>query len=453
MKIAITNLGIISSNVTVDLTKPLTVLVGPNNTGKTYLSYIIHALTSDRYLSEDQVMSEDNMHDLLIRKSISIEVTRDQLNEVAAHRIERIGTQLSTIFGISDDECSRLFPDFHISLLDPDNSWEQFQKRFFRTEMNSDEFVVAVEKKESDTHIHMKVINQYEDMKQNELRLASLFPVLLNRMAFEPIEDSYFFTVERNSIPMFIKDISRNGLSWMNHGASFRLDQPIWNDNSASTYPLAVRRGLANTLNIDKISMHRGQLAPLADQIEQYLLKGRLTVDKTGNIFFGKQNVPLKISSSMVKSLASLILYIRYSAYPGMLIIIDEPEMNLHPDLQILLARVFGMLIHAGIRLVISTHSDYIIRELNNLIMLHFTTDDFQAVAQDKGYEDSMYLNPEDVGAILLTPSSEGVVAENLPVKESGFNVATIDQAIEGLNDDSVEIYYNMKYKVTNNGK
>ena len=43
----------------------------------------------------------------------------------------------------------------------------------------------------------------------------------------------------------------------------------------------------------------------------------------------------MTVSSSMVKELAPLVLYLRYLAKPDELVIIDEPEMNLHPAAQV----------------------------------------------------------------------------------------------------------------------
>lgn len=52
------------------------------------------------------------------------------------------------------------------------------------------------------------------------------------------------------------------------------------------------------------------------------------------------------------------------------LLMIDEPELNLHPDAQRLMARLIVYLVNNGIKVAVSTHSDYFIKEINSLIML-----------------------------------------------------------------------------------
>ncbi|KAA6327355.1 hypothetical protein EZS27_023655, partial [termite gut metagenome] len=113
-------------------------------------------------------------------------------------------------------------------------------------------------------------------------------------------------------------------------------------------------------------------------------------------------------------------------------------------DNQILLARILAKMVNAGIRLLISTHSDYIVRELNNMIMLSSKEID----KKEFGYEDDEYLNPEDVGAYLFNFNKENpdrVIVENLPVEEDGFEVKTMDAAIASLNERSMNLYYKLK--------
>jgi predicted ATPase len=56
MKISIQNLGAVRQ-AEIDLSKRLTVFCGPNNSGKTYVSYIIYALTKSglKYYRSDDV--------------------------------------------------------------------------------------------------------------------------------------------------------------------------------------------------------------------------------------------------------------------------------------------------------------------------------------------------------------------------------------------------------------
>jgi predicted ATPase len=68
-----------------------------------------------------------------------------------------------------------------------------------------------------------------------------------------------------------------------------------------------------------------------------------------------------------VKSLAGLDVFLR-GARKGDVLIIDEPEMNAHPAAQMGLVELFAMMANQGIRVVLATHSPYIVDHLTNLV-------------------------------------------------------------------------------------
>lgn len=114
----------------------------------------------------------------------------------------------------------------------------------------------------------------------------------------------------------------------------------------------------------------------LSDILEEQVLGGHLEFstpkpDLTREILFKwKSDLILDIStsSSVVKSLTPLALHLRYNIKPNDLVIIDEPEMNLHPESQAKLIEFFCMLVNAGINVLITTHSPYIVDHLVNLM-------------------------------------------------------------------------------------
>jgi len=113
----------------------------------------------------------------------------------------------------------------------------------------------------------------------------------------------------------------------------------------------------------------------LANELEQEILKGKIIISPEGEIKYIPNNAPeqsleLSMTASLIKSLASIVFYLRHLAQASDYIIIDEPELNLHPDNQILMARFLGRLVNEGFKVIASTHSDYLVMEISNLIML-----------------------------------------------------------------------------------
>jgi predicted ATPase len=187
----------------------------------------------------------------------------------------------------------------------------------------------------------------------------------------------------------------------------------------------------------------------LANELESQFLKGRVHASEAGDLRFtpddSKKELEIHTTSSTVKSLSPLVFYLRHIAIKNDFIIIDEPELNLHPDNQRKIARFMGRLVQEGFKILVSTHSDYIVRELNNLIMLHAGTKQKPEIAQDllqtHGYNPNELLDKDQIGVYLFRL---GQPVAAVPMQDTGFNVATIDEEAHKLNQTSQDIYFNL---------
>ena len=87
------------------------------------------------------------------------------------------------------------------------------------------------------------------------------------------------------------------------------------------------------------------------------------------------------------------------------MLIVDEPELNLHPSNQRCIARLFARLVNLGIKVFITTHSDHIIRELNTLIMLSREDERMSEIALREKYDLSELLEPSKVRVFIAQES------------------------------------------------
>jgi ABC-type multidrug transport system ATPase subunit len=110
-----------------------------------------------------------------------------------------------------------------------------------------------------------------------------------------------------------------------------------------------------------------------------------------------KLKLSLTESSSAIRSLLDLGFYLRHQAAVGDILMIDEPELNLHPENQRRIARLLARLVNLGIKVFITTHSDYIIKELNTLIMLDRDEPHLKQIAEEENYLASELLSPDKV--------------------------------------------------------
>lgn len=148
--------------------------------------------------------------------------------------------------------------------------------------------------------------------------------------------------------------------------------------------------------------------------------------------------LPMQLSSALVTELAPLILVLRHlSSFPAL--VLEEPEAHLHPQLQRRIAQVIGRLVHKGLFVWVTTHSENFCQEINNLIKLGSLPPDKRAEAQQKlGYDPQDYLDLDDVSGceLRLDPTGKRSTAVAMKRTEAGLVMPTFNQAIVKLSQD-----------------
>ena len=140
----------------------------------------------------------------------------------------------------------------------------------------------------------------------------------------------------------------------------------------------------------------------IADLLESDVIDGQIIMkpSPTGYPEFlyrpqgTEQDTRLTRSSSMVSELAPLVLYLRGLVRPGDTLIIEEPEAHLHPAAQAQMAATLARLVRAGVRVLVTTHSDFMLQEIGNLMRVGMLK---EKDALKKETND--WLSPEEVGA------------------------------------------------------
>ena len=129
-----------------------------------------------------------------------------------------------------------------------------------------------------------------------------------------------------------------------------------------------------------------------------------------------KGKILLQRASSSVRSLLLLNFYILNVARKNDILMIDEPELNLHPSKQILMAKLIAMLVNSGIKVFITTHSDYIVREISNCIMLNNIKD--EEIKKLHHYKKEYKLNSNRVKAYMAKNLKKENILESVEIRE-----------------------------------
>jgi predicted ATPase len=130
----------------------------------------------------------------------------------------------------------------------------------------------------------------------------------------------------------------------------------------------------------------------IAEKIEREILKGKVEFEtKTKRLLYrpDKINLTLDLSatSSMVSEISPIVTYLKYvlpntemqlarsarwrsEPESRQIVIIEEPEAHLHPEVQLMLMDAFCDLVNdTRTRIIMTSHSNYIFNKVNNLVI------------------------------------------------------------------------------------
>ncbi len=149
--------------------------------------------------------------------------------------------------------------------------------------------------------------------------------------------------------------------------------------------------------------------------------------------------MPLRITSAVVTELSPLILILKHKSYIDALFY-EEPEMCLHPQLQQKMGRVLCRMVNAGVQMNVTTHSDIILQHVNNMIRLS-GREDREEICHQLGYTARDLLSPQKVKVYQLKAVAGGKTkVEELNCGENGFAVPTFNDALDRIMDEAYVI-------------
>ncbi len=149
--------------------------------------------------------------------------------------------------------------------------------------------------------------------------------------------------------------------------------------------------------------------------------------------------MPLRVASAVVTELSPLILILKHKKYVDALFY-EEPEMCLHPQLQQKIARVLCQLVNAGVQMNVTTHSDIILQHINNMICLS-GREDCQEICRQFRYTHQDLLRPEMVKVYQLKAEPGGKTeVEELCCGVNGFAVPTFNDALDLIMEEAYTI-------------
>lgn len=421
-KIHIENLGPIREG-TFEL-RPLTIFIGPNNSGKTYAATAAYALVNglriDPHLSLDEFSPSD-----------------DGVSALQQVLVGQLLRSISNAFAVQDLDSLRRGSggspgQLRIDIDGGDGS-------SVAVHVGTDSATAAVAEVADDVMVRLRTeISDRDTSFGRELcmlawsdRVGDLGVPLAGATYLPPGRDGLIV-----SLPL-LATLSI-GLLRQDKGAVRKGVLPL--RGIVLDY---LERLLASDQGNNPV-IYPNAFVPAVSLLEQNVLGGsvereRRAIGLPAFVYrFAEERIPLENASSMVADMASLSLWIKEQLAPDTLFIVDEPEAHLHPANERRVAQVLGRLASAGVRVLIPTHSSTIVHQIGNIVRSQYLS---EGERRDLGFTDDDRLTHDQVGLYQFRPSLEGVVIEEIPYDpEFGYAEEGFYEVAEALHDESVEI-------------
>jgi len=432
----------------------LTIICGQNNTGKTYITYSIFGFL-DRWSS-----------------LIDFQISRDVFKELDENGFCNIG--IEDYMNSIDDVLKQLSIEYtkHLdSIFSTDNEW--FADSNFEVSIDQFELDLSSELKSTFSSSKKDILQLKKDKDSSLLTISVLSantqkPIphfILNRAINQALGKILFGTVfkkpfiitsERTGISLFHTelDINRNVMvEHLTNSKGKEIDPFKLFEENISRYAMPIRKNIDFRRELeDEINKNKSFL--YADrEINSYfkdMLNGAmyryiknegivLVTKKIGNR--ESKKIPMYLTSSASKSLLDLYAYITRFAKPNEILIIDEPELNLHPDNHIIMARLLSYLVNHNINIFITTHSDYMIKEFNNLIRLKQKIINKDKIMKAYRYKEEDSLSFASVSAYV----NDFGKLHKIAIDKMGMEVDTFDKTINKLSNAMDDIYFSIE--------
>lgn len=152
-----------------------------------------------------------------------------------------------------------------------------------------------------------------------------------------------------------------------------------------------------------------------AIQLLEQCIDGSVTVDSETYDLpaleyeqFGNR-IPVQRASSMVADLAPLIIWTREIVIPGSLFVVDEPESHLHPEAIRLVARALVRLANAGVKVLCTTHSSVLLHQVSNCMLSATASNVNTGLSAEDAISHSdigvfRFHRESDEGGVVITP-------------------------------------------------
>jgi predicted ATPase len=394
----------------------VTILMGPNNTGKTYTAVLMLVL--------EQLVSEWGIVPVLLT------LTQVTLEKFIQHLDEFL------------QSLDKKLVDILLRLYSVDGLEDLVRQGSDKAELR---FVLKPEGEQFGDILELEIRVDKSGVVTS--RFHGFRELLETKKAVPIIAPLIYIPAERAGIMRTYKQLLRLHIETSWHMAPPHLRRKLTQlmVSERIRLPGVVGVLLDHILNTEKFTLEerkKADVAPALELLEEEVLHGRLEMGEDLSVSYhetgAEKPIDLINASSMVSEVSAIYL-LSGMLKKGWWLIIEEPEAHIHPGGQMGLARFMAMLARLGVNVIATTHSDLIALKLAQMVGLAGLS------PQDRrklGYREDEYLTKEELALYFMEPTKGGSVARKIEVSETGevSDLPTYTNVLEEMYGEAIKL-------------
>ena len=380
--------------------KDLTIFMGDNSAGKSYLAMLINSIvTMSRGYSESDFLKA-------ISSKFKSTLFLKKLEKSISDCMEQENNNLLLTFNETDMLDFKEIITFSINeyLIKKYLTFVLFEKH------NLDEIEIVLNNLDKFlpkmlliTNIHKNERRTIEFTVDNDSKISTTFQddtpkKIISDIAFQTLISGLIEITVRKTLPLNSVYLPASRTGFLQTYKSLSNDAIMSNfsnkkNEEKHTLSVIVRFFITQLNTATSFEENK-----FAEFIENFIMNGKVDIYKDSNEIDFKlkdgSKINLNYLSSTVSELIPLVVFLKRGLIKkDGLLVIEEPEAHLSFKNQKLVAKLIATLLQNKIKVLITTHSDFLIYEFNNLIMRN-------EILKNKGKLSDVEFNFDDKVAI-----------------------------------------------------
>ncbi|GIO23475.1 AAA family ATPase [Oceanobacillus sp. J11TS1] len=462
-------------NAKIDVSKFM-IFVGENNTGKSYVLQLIWGIIDNK----KYVINHSEIDGLKNEFKTLLDEQKGKLKETDAEKVyftlppeffekaleyfnESLNTNksviLNNVFNSRDISVGHLqlikdnFPHIKISYSNMDALIEQFQEDKTESE--------AEKNKEKRVRIELfvdenRIITWNYPLKAEKYAVSNIVENVILFAIFEEFDGFYenaspvYFPASRAAFMQVYRSLLSSNIRekiTMDHQLSFDFSEDMIDKNTIPglTITKAVTDFMLSLLNYEEMPEEKNRYKNELSYISRSLTEGKIIKNNDNRMMYvpssDKQTqLPMHLTSSLIAETAPFYLFLSdKNDRPGW--IVEEVETHLHPTKQLKLVKLFFKLINKGKYIWITTHSDSVAQQINNLLLLSqkYTQENFNQLNSEQKdiIKEDEIIDMKDVSLYQFVRQNDKTSISHLEFGEYGYDIKTFNDLLDSLYDET----------------